>query len=667
MYFVGMNPDNHVPLGNGRVLVWLDQYESYRPVDRLKQVFYPDFDLSSASLGDEGNTVLVKDRAEKIWYDPFGVVREASGQLGEVVSIDETEFVEGLGLYRVLSHKGNTAVESLTWVPRRVDAVVRRFQVRTVRGNGSQVVIHPVIQLKNASRLGAHLYLSRLSETGWLAVTCKGAVDSGAGLIADVVNDRRFTSGQHGSTPTHVIFRCEQEVPRRTFSRPVYLVLAYGRSRAEAIAAVKQVLASPDCLLAETRDEWHGWLASGTLVETGTPWLDHLWRVSLSLLRTSLQEDGLPVLVGFRPYQGNVWVRDSVWIARALAATGHLDESLRILRALRALVRERGDGYLYFAYNGTMKLPTDHTVENDSAGLLLAALATHWRHSGDRAFLAEFAPWIRYLARWILAHRDGTGMMAPCAGISEVFGPHLGRAYEHMTWSTGISAWGLLEAAGMLEALPSAAEATELRAAAAALTDRLLQTRRDGALVRSLESPRLDASALLFFRHFPLLPDLEVARPTVTAVEARLTDPFLGGVWRHEELVTEEGDLKPWVFYTFALAEAHLPLENLERSWQVAAQALSFASHCGLLPEMMYTHDLPRGLAMPSLSQSSYLHYLLGFADLEGRTLKPRPASLDSLTFRNLVHQGARFDLPAQAAAALWLEGAPPDQGSAQA
>lgn len=71
-------------------------------------------------------------------------------------------------------------------------------------------------------------------------------------------------------------------------------------------------------------------------------WYD-AYACSLTLLRNCLQEDSLPILIGFRPYQGNVWVRDSVWIIATLARTGHPSEALAALRALRKILKRHCD------------------------------------------------------------------------------------------------------------------------------------------------------------------------------------------------------------------------------------------------------------------------------------------------------------------------------------
>jgi hypothetical protein len=117
LFFTGRNHENNVPLANGTILAWLQQYDAGRPVDKLSQLFYPDYDLSSWILGDGGSTALVKLSHERIWYDPYGLIRDNPGQAGEIISVDSAEFVEGSGVYQVISHKGNIMVRTRTWLP----------------------------------------------------------------------------------------------------------------------------------------------------------------------------------------------------------------------------------------------------------------------------------------------------------------------------------------------------------------------------------------------------------------------------------------------------------------------------------------------------------------------------------------------------------------------
>lgn len=646
MFFIGRNQNNHVPIDNGRVLCWLQQDNGQRPLDRLTQVFYPNYDLSSRVLGDEGSYLLVKLAHERIWYDPHGLVKEQPGQLGEIISVDDASFEGGNGIYRVTSHKGNVVVRTRTWVPPHADAVIRSFEVSTLKGNSTTATLYPVVHLPNLSGRVAHIYLSRLGDERWLAVTCSHAVTSASGDVGKAISGSGIAQHEHGSIPTPITFSASREIPAGAFSKPVYLVMGLGKNKTGAVRELKKVLQNKDGMFEETANYWNAWHSKGTVLQTSDPALDYLWRTSLTLLKTSLQENGLPIMIGFKPYQGNVWIRDSVWIIATLAATGHSGDAVASLLALRKLIKKRSDGNFYFAYNCVTRMPSEHSYENDSTGLLLYGIWRCYQATGDAGLIKEFQGLIFHCADWICRNLDETGMVKPCAGISEAFGPHLGRKFEHMVWTSGISAYGLGKAAEMAQALGHPKKAAAYRQVMTKLMEASYRCGvRQGILCRSRESDGLDASTLHFLTgELALWQDPELLRATVKAFEERLVDPFLGGVWRYEEVITEEGDLRPWLFYTFLLAQAYVESGEPDTGWRHLRTALDFRSYCGLFPELMYTRDLPRGVGMPSFSQCGFLRTMLGHADMERESLR-LPSHLRWMRFSNLPVHGRLINL----------------------
>lgn len=630
-FFVGREPDNHVPVGNGRLLATLQQYDDAQtPVDRLCQLFYPTYDHVGPLLGEEGSSVLVRDPAEKVWYDPYNVVRTRPGQYGECVSIDRSRFVDGTGIYQVLSHKGTIFVRSTTWVRRGCDALVRRLDIGTLRPRDATVDVFPVIHVRHLVGADDGILFCRRGDVH-LALTCRHAEawhggDLATGLIDGFTNripapwllDPRLR-GQD----LRVSFRTSRAVPAKRpdwaesdagWSEPVYLVVGAGTSEGDALATLKATLALDDCGYAETLEEHRQWLGAGALLDSPDAEWDYLWRTSLSLLRTAVQADGAPIMVGFAEYQGRVWIRDGVWIAITLAHAGHLPEALAVMRRLVRLLRQRPDGLYYCVYNGRTGEPAEHTTELDTLGLVVAGIAACWRCSGDATIVAEFRDQLGQFADWIVAHVEAdTGFLPACAGIWETFGPHLERDYEHMAWTAGVSAYALQALVAMTGEPPDGrytATANRLLAAIVGLAP------PDGPLPRSLETTHLDSAVLTFFSWLPLLdPHGPLADRTIAAIEDRLVDPMLGGVWRHEDLTTEWGDMRPWIGPTLWLAEAHLVRGDVERAWAYLDWVNQHRSFCGLVPELMFSHDIPRGLAMPSYSQSGLIMALLRHFD----------------------------------------------------
>jgi len=292
-------------------------------------------------------------------------------------------------------------------------------------------------------------------------------------------------------------------------------------------------------------------------------------------------------------------------------------------------------------------MPNEHSYENDSTGLIIYGIWSCYRALGERDLIREFLPLIEYCGDWICNNAAGFfGLVKSCAGISEVFGPHLGQKCEQMVWTSAISAYGIDKAACMLEAVGDLEKAGKYRQCCSDLKGAILtHCVKNGVLYRSRESTRLDASVLNFlFGDLKVFDDRELLKETVAACEKRLVDPVLGGVWRYEEAITEEGDLRPWLFYTFLLGEACLAQGRMADGWHYFGTTLNYSTFCGLFPELMYTYDLPRGIGMPSFLQCGFIRAMLAHADLEKRSAS-RPLHLDYMKFENVLVWGERFDV----------------------
>ncbi len=615
-FFVEIDEDNHVPLANGEVLVWMRHSQKNRSMDWLKQIFYPDYDLSSSLLGEDGALVFVRDKHEKVLYDPLGIIREKSGQLGEQISVEETSFTEAGG-YRVLSRKGNTIVSTDTWLPNQENGVVREFRVSTVKGNATEVSIYPTIHLPNITNRYHHIYTSRKADNVWLAVTVPDALSAISGELKNIIQEKSFAIAEHGSRPLHVIWKVEREISEKGFSAPIKLVIAMGKSEQEAIKALKSMVDNLEIARENSSLNWKKWLNHGKQIKAKDSRYEKYWNTSLRLLNTAIQRDGSPIMTGFAPYQGNIWVRDSIWMLETLLMVGHEDEALKSLRKLFSIIKKRPDQNYYFAYNCKTEVPNEHSFENDTTGLLLMALGNMIRATGKIDLFEEYNETIEEAVDWIDKNRDATGMILPCAGIWETFGSHLEQENEHMVWASGVSAYGLKTLASVLQDYAIDASYRErLLKIAEELTEAIIRHGvKDNILVRSKETSNLDASALLFFTEMPLFSDRSLFQATVKAIEDRLTDPFLGGLWRHEDLTTELGDMKPWIGPSFWLIEAYYQLGEKEKAVALLHRIMNYSTYCGLFPELMYSANKPRGLGMPSYSQSGYVRTMLLLAN----------------------------------------------------
>lgn len=612
-YFIGDNSNNHAPISNGRILTWIKQYdENHIPVDLINQIFFQDFDLSSTVLDEKGSYILAKDEKEKVWYDPYGIVKQELGQIGQIISLDSTRYIDGFGVYEVVSHKGNSVVKTKTWSPWDRNVVIRSIEVGTVKGNSTNVEVFPIVHLKNISESISNIFISRISCCQWLAVTTIQSERGEIGEIGQVVTKGKVTIFEHSSLPTTLTFRAKVSVPNNNYSKPIYQIFTTGKTKEEAISELHFATMNLEILYEQSIARWYNWHSTSDYILTKIPpSLQYYWRVSNSLLRMSLQENGAPILIGFKPYQGNVWIRDGIWIVTTLALAGHLEEAVKGLYSLASYLKKRPDGNYYFAYNVTTGVPNEHAYENDTTGLLLYGIWNIWNITKDDNIINNLWPIIEHSAEWIINNRDESGLIRKDAGIWETFGPHLDEKFEHMTWTSAISAYGLTKAAVIANYKGNRVKEEGYEKGAMELLKAIKENNvEDNVVYRSKEKRLLDSSVLLFFTEFHIFP-IEWLNSTVEAIDKRLKDPFLGGIWRHESLTTEEGDMLPWTGPTFWMGEALLKEGNLKLAWDYFNHNYCNSTFCGLLPELMYSKGKVRGIAMPSYSQSGVIRSIL--------------------------------------------------------
>ena len=667
-YFVGNHPLNNVPIGNGRVLVLLQQYglrefkeedmKQYtmrKPVDRISYIFYPYYHKDCSVLGDAGIYTTVNDSKERIRYDfyetwnsPF-LFEKATGY----ISVDRTRFVNGTGIYEVISHKGYNVVKTTTWVPYNVDAFIRRIEVTSYLKDNRFVDIYPQIHLKGKIDIEDKFIVSKITNCGedvFLAIGCPESKEWHFGDFQQGLKDgfNKRISGKIRFSPNkaNLSFRVTKDVTAGRWSKPVHIVIGFGRNKKEAIANIKRVIDAPIYLYGDTFKWWNRWLASGTLIETSDEYLNYLWRVSKTILKMSMQYDGLMVYIGYLAYQGGVWIRDNAWVSMCLSQTGHTKEALQILNGLKCIIKKREDGNFCFAYDCGTKKPIEFTTEMDSTGLLLTALWYYYIYSGDLEPIKGFWDLIEYSAEWICRHRDKTGMIIPCAGIWEDFCPRRGRNNEHMIWTSGVSAFGLKVAALMAERLNEKVKSKRYSKVYRELKESILRNCvKDGILCRAKETDQLDSSVLTFFTWMPIFyNEKSLLKKTIKAIEYRIKDPLLGGIWRHEDSNVDLGDVQPWPCSTLWLAEAYLKLGMIKDAWTYLNWVIDNTSHCGLIPEHLASKGIPVGISMPSYSQGGFLAAMLRHANLEREKIK-LPRGLKYVNFTGILKNGKKIDI----------------------
>ena len=103
----------------------------------------------------------------------------------------------------------------------------------------------------------------------------------------------------------------------------------------------------------------------------------------------------------------------------------------------------------------------------------------------------------------------------------------------------------------------------------------------------------------------------QAGTPGESPTAARLADPLLGGIWRHEDCNVDLGDVQPWAGCTLWAAEAHLKLGEVEKARRCIDWVVQNTSYCGLIPEHLAARQIPVGVTMPSYSQAGFLVALL--------------------------------------------------------
>ena len=367
-YYVGELASNHAPISNGKVLALLQQFQGGRAIDRVHRLLYPYFDRESSLLGEAGIHTVARDSKEDIRYDFY--------QGDGLISVDGTRYIDGTGIYETLSHKGYIRVRTTTWIPQNVDGLVRKIEVASQLRERRDIHIYPQIHLRGEIYRKDNIIFSKVNNYGqeiFLAVTCPeaeewhyGDLEEGLEKAFNMNIGNEKTRGKElievtfphpwlshipyeeelakklarlGRKP-NLSFGANREVVSRKWSKPVHLIIGLGKSEAEALENLKKITA-PDYLYKSTYNNWNKWLDSGTQPKISDHEVHYMWRLSNTMLKTCLQENELPVFIGYWRYQGGLWFRDGLWAAICLAITGHLEDSLEILKGFKKIVKKR--------------------------------------------------------------------------------------------------------------------------------------------------------------------------------------------------------------------------------------------------------------------------------------------------------------------------------------
>ncbi|MBO8163435.1 MAG: glycoside hydrolase family 15 protein [Brevibacillus sp.] len=224
--------------------------------------------------------------------------------------------------------------------------------------------------------------------------------------------------------------RQERIAPGETVE--VRVVLAYGRSRQEALAALESAAA-------ETADQtvrtWENWISSAAPIQLGnTDWEEAYYR-SLLVLKLLCSEETGAILAAPTasfpavPHGGDnwdyryVWLRDGYYTAYTLDACGLHEESRRFYEFVFTLQEPDGSWrqplYTIDGGNPSEMIISDLTGPNgerpirfgneaanqlqlDNNGNIVHGVWFHYRQTRDRAFLLRYWPQIKLAVEWLI-------------------------------------------------------------------------------------------------------------------------------------------------------------------------------------------------------------------------------------------------------------------------
>ncbi|MDD5774122.1 MAG: hypothetical protein PHX78_11725 [bacterium] len=638
--FIGKMSANNAPLSNGQLMILLKQYRTGKPIDRIHYVLYPDYSKRSSVIGEAGIDTLVNDyEYPTVNYDFY--------QKGGYVAIDSARYIDGLGSYEVISHQGFIRLRTTTWVDYDHNFFIRKIEVSSLRKNSRRrVKVVPRISLMGeicSEKDGviiaeifnsSHIYAAMASivpvkgekhynhsnylfkrESSQVCVPENLASDDYYIGEADI-DEKILNWAPELITLPNLSFETELEIGN-SWSTPVYLICGLGKDKNSAYKNLIKAENNPEESFAITMRKWKNWTNKARNLEIPIKFKNIEYKITLSkvIIKKSLQCNGLAPFIGFRKYQGNIWVRDSLWISMTFSNLGYEAEAYGILNSLSKILEKDEDGYIYCVYDGktTTNIEDKNSKEYDFAGLIISAVWYLYINSGKQKYLGKFKPLLIHCAEWICKNQDHTGLIKPCCGIWECFTPVIpGFQYEHMAWSSCISAFGLKTAAEICKILSENDLSKKYMTTSVQILNAVNKhIVRDNVLCRSLESNHMDASVLLFFTWFPLYEKSSpIFKNTIKMIDSKLKDHALGGIWRHDEMTYIRGDGQPWIGTTLWLVEAYVCMGNINKAVNYLKWVLAHTTQCGLFPEAVMSKEIIEGASMSSYAHGGFLSAL---------------------------------------------------------
>ena len=378
----------------------------------------------------------------------------------------------------------------------------------------------------------------------------------------------------------------------------------------------------PAAFLERTRDYWMLWASKeGETLDLPLE-LGHLYRQSLLILRTQIDNDGAIIAANdfditrfARDTYSYMWPRDGALVASALIDAGYSEVTRRFFSFCHRAITE--EGYLLHRYNpdgslasswhgwfheGQRQLP----VQEDETALVLWALWRHFEQFRDIEFIKpHYRGLIIRAANWLVSYRDATsGLPLPSWDLWE-------ERRGVLAWTVGATWGGLQAAASFANAFGECHLADSYRRAAEEIrsgAEALLWSEDLGRYLRMINRQTngiwdvdrvLDASVVGLWQFGMLTPDDPRIVATMQAIRDRLwVNTPVGGVARYEDdyyhRISEDTQKipgNPWFICTLWLAQWHIAtartLEDLKPALDILAWAHSHALPSGVMAEQV--------------------------------------------------------------------------------
>lgn len=381
----------------------------------------------------------------------------------------------------------------------------------------------------------------------------------------------------------------------------------------------------PAAFLKRTRDYWTLWADKESEVPGLPPEIAHLYRHSLLILRTQIDNDGAILAANdfditrfARDTYAYMWPRDGALVAAALVAAGYSEVTRRFFAFCHQVITDEGyllhrytpDGALASSWHGwyadgKRQLP----VQEDETALVLWALWRHFRRFRDVEFIKpHYRGLITRAANWMVGYRDAaSGLPLDSWDLWE-------ERRGVFAWTVGATWGGLRAAADFSEAFGELGLAETYRRAADEIragVERHLWSDELGRYVRMIGrrddggwevDPVIDAS-LVGLWYFGMLPvDDPRVIATMEAIRSRLwVKTPVGGLARYENddyqrvsQDTENVPGNPWFICTLWLADwiiaAAKTAADLEPAEEMLRWAADHALPSGVMAEQVHPY-----------------------------------------------------------------------------